>query len=46
MRAAGKDTTILAMSDVNALIPGIGINYNINENITLYSGIHRGFSPP
>jgi Fe(3+) dicitrate transport protein len=46
MRAAGKDTTILAMSDVNTLIPGIGINYNINENITLYSGIHRGFSPP
>lgn len=45
-RTAGKDTTIIAPSYVNTLIPGIGFNYIIKENTTLFGGIHRGFSPP
>ena len=30
---------------VNVLIPGIGFNYNF-QNISLFGGIHKGFSPP
>ncbi len=30
---------------VDVLIPGIGFNYNF-QNISLFGGIHKGFSPP
>ncbi|MBT8221543.1 MAG: TonB-dependent receptor [Eudoraea sp.] len=30
---------------VNVFIPGIGFNYNF-ENISLFGGVHKGFSPP
>jgi Fe(3+) dicitrate transport protein len=29
-----------------ALIPGAGINYNISDNIGLFTGLHRGYAPP
>lgn len=30
---------------VNVIIPGLGFNYNF-ENISLFGGVHKGFSPP
>ena len=27
-------------------IPGIGVAYNPNQNITLFAGVHEGFAPP
>ncbi|GMN09480.1 TonB-dependent receptor [Croceitalea sp. MTPC9] len=30
---------------VDVFIPGIGFNYNF-ENISLFGGVHKGFSPP
>jgi Fe(3+) dicitrate transport protein len=27
-------------------IPGLGINYNPTDSLTLFAGIHRGFAPP
>jgi Fe(3+) dicitrate transport protein len=45
-RLASKDTLISANSDVFALIPGAGINYNITENTGLFTGVHKGFAPP
>ncbi|SOE22493.1 Fe(3+) dicitrate transport protein [Spirosomataceae bacterium TFI 002] len=31
---------------VDQFIPGIGLNYRPNETIALFSGVHKGFSPP
>ena len=31
---------------VFVVLPGIGINYQFNENIQTFGGIHKGFSPP
>jgi Fe(3+) dicitrate transport protein len=45
-RTGFKDTLIVAKSDVFALIPGVGINYNLNAITGLFAGIHRGFAPP
>ncbi len=40
------DTNIVADSRTMALIPGLGINYNLNAQTTLFAGVHRGFAPP
>lgn len=45
-RIQSKDTSIVANKGIAELIPGIGINYNISERFTLFSGLHRGFAPP
>ena len=31
---------------VDILIPGIGFNYKISDNTSLFGGVHKGFSPP
>ena len=31
---------------VSVLIPGIGINYTINNKFSIFGGIHKGYSPP
>ena len=31
---------------VDVLIPGIGFNYNFLKNLSLFGGVHKGFSPP
>lgn len=31
---------------INEVIPGVGFTYRLNNEITLISGIHKGFSPP
>jgi len=31
---------------VFVVLPGIGINYQFNENLQTFGGIHKGFSPP
>jgi Fe(3+) dicitrate transport protein len=33
-------------NEVNALIPGIGLMYELDQGNQLFGGIHRGFSPP
>ncbi|SKB93799.1 Fe(3+) dicitrate transport protein [Alkalitalea saponilacus] len=40
------DTLISNTTDVYALIPGVGINYNVTEEIGIFAGLHRGFAPP
>lgn len=32
--------------DINVLVPGIGFSYNINPELNLFGGVHRGFAPP
>lgn len=40
------DTSVIAESSVNQLIPGIGANWNVNKQTTVFAGVHRGFAPP
>lgn len=41
----GSDLSI-NKNRVNAIIPGIGIDYRINEHVSTFFGLHKGFSPP
>ncbi len=47
-RFAGEltDTSVVNRSSTTALIPGLGFNYNIDQELTLFGGLHRGYSPP
>lgn len=40
------DTLITAGRNIGMLIPGLGANYLINTDWTLFAGVHRGFAPP
>ena len=31
---------------LDIFIPGVGFNYALNNNLSLFGGIHKGFSPP
>ncbi len=31
---------------VDVFIPGLGINYDIDQDLNVFAGIHKGFSPP
>ncbi|MFD0864156.1 TonB-dependent receptor family protein [Sungkyunkwania multivorans] len=33
-------------NDVDVFIPGIGFNYNVNNTVSVFGGVHKGFSPP
>ena len=45
-RANFVDTNINNISRVFQVIPGAGINYNLDENNLLFAGVHKGFAPP
>jgi Fe(3+) dicitrate transport protein len=31
---------------IDAVIPGLGVRYDVNNNWSLFGGVHRGFAPP
>jgi Fe(3+) dicitrate transport protein len=35
-----------ASNHVTAFLPGVGINYVVNPRVSIFGGIHKGFSPP
>ncbi|MCF6294205.1 MAG: TonB-dependent receptor [Flavobacteriaceae bacterium] len=37
---------LLRNNKVNVFIPGIGMNYKVNNDISAFTSIHKGFSPP
>jgi Fe(3+) dicitrate transport protein len=37
---------LTASTDLTEVIPGLGVTYDINDNLVVYAGVHRGFSPP
>jgi Fe(3+) dicitrate transport protein len=39
------DTNITNHSSSLEVIPGIGINYNINNTYSLFAGVHKGYAP-
>ncbi len=36
----------LRENKVDVWIPGIGANYKVSSDVTLFGGVHRGFAPP
>jgi len=44
-RRIGQDLSTRENS-VDVWIPGIGANYRFNDNLSLFGGVHKGFSPP
>lgn len=40
------DTNITNSSSISEFIPGLGINYNINDRVIFFAGVHKGFAPP
>ena len=44
--AVVADTNVVASNNLIAVIPGGGFNYSLDEGVTLFGGIHRGFAPP
>lgn len=44
--AVVADTNVVASNNLMAVIPGGGFNYSLDEGVTLFGGIHRGFAPP
>jgi Fe(3+) dicitrate transport protein len=41
-----RDTNLLISRNTLAFLPGVGLNYNANSNISIFAGVHKGFAPP
>jgi Fe(3+) dicitrate transport protein len=41
-----RDTSIISDDNTFALIPGLGFNFALNDNVNIFSGVHKGFAPP
>ncbi len=35
-----------AKNEIAVILPGIGINYDLNKDMNIFGGVHKGFSPP
>lgn len=40
------NTISIRENEVSVIIPGIGINYTLNNKLSVFGGIHKGYSPP
>ena len=38
--------TTIVTTDVNAVIPGVGLSYTARPGLSLFGGVHKGFAPP
>jgi Fe(3+) dicitrate transport protein len=41
-----RDTSLTANDALFTVVPGLGINYNFNDEYSIFAGVHRGFAPP
>jgi Fe(3+) dicitrate transport protein len=37
---------VTGKTDLTQVIPGMGVAYSPQDNVTFYAGVHRGFAPP
>jgi len=37
---------VIKENSVDAFIPGLGIRFDVDDNLALFGGVHRGFAPP
>ena len=40
------DPTRVRTNAVEVVIPGVGVNFDASQNVRLFGGVHKGFSPP
>lgn len=40
------DTNVLFKRNTLAFLPGAGLNYSLNDNVSFFAGVHKGFAPP
>jgi Fe(3+) dicitrate transport protein len=45
-RLANNGAGVTGESDLNQIVPGVGTAFTLNQDTTLFAGIHRGFAPP
>ncbi len=39
-------TNQTASTDLSEVIPGLGVTFDVTDDLVVYGGVHRGFSPP
>jgi Fe(3+) dicitrate transport protein len=39
-------STVVAIADVDAVVPGVGLGYAAGPGVGLFAGVHWGFAPP
>lgn len=45
-RISSKDTSLKGEDNMVTIIPGIGANYKINDAVSFFAGVHKGYAPP
>jgi len=45
-RLNNANVNIQNNSEISEIIPGIGFNYKMGNNSSIFAGVHRGFGPP
>ena len=43
---ANRLTGLSGSNDLTEVIPGLGLTYDLADDLVVYAGVHRGFSPP
>ena len=41
-----KNEVLYRQNKVSVFIPGFGLNYSFNNNVSMFGGLHKGYSPP
>ena len=41
-----RASNVIRKNTVDAFVPGLGLAYNINDKISVFTGVHKGFAPP
>ena len=41
-----KNEVSYRQNKVSVFIPGFGLNYSFNNNVSVFGGLHKGYSPP
>ena len=41
-----QSTPVTRENQMDVIIPGIGFNYSFSNSLSMFGGIHKGFSPP
>lgn len=46
LRSKSIDVNFRNRTYTSSIIPGAGVNYNVNNDNGLFAGVHKGFAPP
>lgn len=40
------DTNLVANNNILTVIPGAGLNFKVDDKLTVFAGVHKGYAPP